>query len=150
MNSENFTQLSRQYNLYNLFKFHLQEGKLRWKTNIDESSIYAAALVDQNIIVVTTLGGTIAFLKHDGCIKFKTCCKKPFFSSPCAVGSDLCVTIDVIGIIRVFNTISGAKVTLFVLKSLNFADPSNKNEHHLISDMAVSSRWQCFFEYIAF
>ena len=88
---------------------NLQGGQLLWKTNIDDSSIYASAIVEKNI-VVTTLGGTVAFLEHEGRVKFHQRCEKPFFSSPFAIARDLCVTIDVTGTIRLFNIISGKKV----------------------------------------
>lgn len=105
-----------------------QDGLLIWKNEIDASPIYTTAIVHQNHIVVATLGGTVALLKHNGVCSTKITVEKPFFSNPTELSHlNAFVSIDVSGIIRLFDIHSLAEVRCALMFSLlqimnNFMD----------------------------
>lgn len=67
-------------------------------------------MVKERIIIVATLGGTVAFIDHDGSFKHFFSCGNPFFSSPCDLLNDLCLAVDVTGVLHLLNVKSGSQV----------------------------------------
>lgn len=86
---------------------------MSWKLQIDEFPIYATAVIKNYTVIICTLGGSIAFVELNGTLKNKTIFGQPFFSNPVTIpNKDLCIFIDVTGIIRLFDTNSFQQVRI--------------------------------------
>lgn len=83
---------------------YFQVGALVWKVNVDNSAIYATAIVRSDIIISATLAGTVAFIGHDGVLKKSVKDFNPIFSNPTEIpGQNIFVVVDVNGSMRCFD-----------------------------------------------
>lgn len=75
-----------------------------WKVNVDNSAIYATAIVRSDVIISATLAGTVAFIDHNGVVKKLVKDLKPIFSNPIEIpGQNIVVVVDVNGSMRCFD-----------------------------------------------